>query len=241
MISFLKKILKPLIRLSPIPLTAGERIDRQTKAIIERVCHADSNCIDIGAHKGEILDIMISAAPNGEHFAFEPLPPFYSELQEKYKAQRIVLFNCALSDETGESTFQYVKSNPAYSGILKREYDRSHEDVEEIVVNLRKLDDCIPVHVAIDFIKIDVEGAELLTLKGGKRILQSNKPVIVLEHGEKGAGSYGYQAADLWHYFNELGYQLYTLKGYLKQSNALTLEEITNHYNRGDEFYFVAV
>ena len=37
----------------------------------------------------------------------------------------------------------------------------------------------------IDFIKIDTEGAELMVLKGSKKILMSNKPRLIMEiHGE---------------------------------------------------------
>ncbi|HHB78565.1 MAG TPA: hypothetical protein ENK85_04970 [Saprospiraceae bacterium] len=53
--------------MSPIPLSKNHRYDIQTKAIIKKL-HADSNCIDVGCFKGEILDLMLQAAPKGQHF-----------------------------------------------------------------------------------------------------------------------------------------------------------------------------
>ncbi len=59
-IDFIKSILK----LSPIPLTKNHRYDILTKKIISRLPE-DSNCIDIGCYKGEILDLMIESAGGG--------------------------------------------------------------------------------------------------------------------------------------------------------------------------------
>ena len=50
-----------------------------------------------------------------------------------------------------------------------------------LIVELKKLDDVIPTDVTIDFIKIDVEGAELGVLKGAKNVLLKNKPIIIFE------------------------------------------------------------
>jgi hypothetical protein len=41
-------------------------------------------------------------------------------------------------------------------------------------------------------IKIDVEGAELLLIRGARETIAKNKPVIVFEHGLGGADSYGH-------------------------------------------------
>lgn len=236
----IKNILKQLVKFSPIPLTKGEYIDRTTAKLIKRELSADANCVDVGAHKGEILDIMREASPNGQHFAFEPLPHLFAALSKKYVNTSIQLFPCALSSEEGESTFQFVTSNPAYSGILKREYDRPHEDIEEISVQLRRLDDCIPQDIEVHFIKIDVEGAELLTLKGASRILRQYKPLIIFEHGKKGSKNYGYDAGDVYDYLASHGYSLFTLNAFVHKQTALSRDKILNHFDIGDEFYFVA-
>src|SRR5579885_1102681 len=38
------------------------------------VLHADSICIDVGAHQGSMLSDMVRVAPLGRHIAYEPLP-----------------------------------------------------------------------------------------------------------------------------------------------------------------------
>ncbi len=118
----------------------------------------NDNCIDIGCHKGEILDLILKYSSKGEHFAFEPIPYLYSNLKEKYNDQAQI-FPFALSDINGESTFQLVKNAPAYSGIRKRRYDIKNPEIEEITVQLKTLDEVIPEEKQIHFVKIDVEGA----------------------------------------------------------------------------------
>ncbi len=44
-----------------------------------------------------------------------------------------------ISNERGETTFNYVKSNPMYSGIKKRHYP-GKESIEEIIIKVDTLD-----------------------------------------------------------------------------------------------------
>ena len=55
----------------------GKRIDPEnelTFAVIRRYLQHDSVCIDVGCHKGNILDVMIDQCPSGSFYAFEPIP-----------------------------------------------------------------------------------------------------------------------------------------------------------------------
>ena len=69
----MKDIIKSLLHFFKLDLTKNIQYDRLTALILEQVIKQDSNCIDIGCHKGEILEVMIKHAPKGSHFAFEPI------------------------------------------------------------------------------------------------------------------------------------------------------------------------
>ena len=119
--------LKRLVKKLPVVFTKNQQYDSQTKQIIRKVCAAHSNTVDVGTHHGDILDLLVQQSPNGTHYGFEPLPGFYESLRLKYQQQKnIVLFDVALSNVNGNSSFNFVSSNPSYSGIKKRIYYRTN-------------------------------------------------------------------------------------------------------------------
>ena len=166
--NLMKNIAKKIIKQIPINFTQNQRYDAQTIKVINKVCSSTSNCIDIGAHKGEVLDKILAAAPEGQHFAFEPIPALFQQMELRYKDMKNVhLSNLALSSKKGEASFNYVVTNPSYSGLIKRKYDHKDEKDELITVQTDLLDNVLPAEHKIDLMKIDVEGGELLVLEGG--------------------------------------------------------------------------
>jgi len=223
-----------------LDLTKNLEYDRLTIKIMSQTIQPKSNCVDVGCHKGEILDIILKLAPNGNHYAFEPIPIFFEHLKHKYSSH-VSVYPYALADKEEYTTFQFVKNAPAYSGIKKRKYDVENPDIEEINVELKKLDEIIPADVAIDFIKIDVEGAELGVLQGAKNILIKNKPVIIFEFGLGASDFYNTKPVDIYNLLvDEIGLQIYTLKGWLANDKGLSLTELKNLFNANKEYYFIA-
>ncbi len=233
--SFLRKIVYHF----PIALTKNIQYDRETKKIMKRWCQSDANCLDIGAHKGEVLDEMIAQSPNGSHYAFEPIPYLFKNLKEKYS--NCTVLNLALSDKKGEVEFQWVKSNPAYSGLEKRTYDRNNEQVEQIQVETNRLDDVLPENHRVDFIKIDVEGGEFAVLSGAENTITNWKPVIVFEHGLGAADCYGISPEMMYNLLVEkYGMSIYTLNGRLNDKKSLDKEDFVQLFYQGKEYYFLA-
>ncbi|MFZ4614492.1 MAG: hypothetical protein ACOYNH_12510 [Bacteroidia bacterium] len=88
----LKDIARKTLNFLHLDLTKNLEYDRLTKKIIKQVVRTNSNCIDVGCHKGEILDEIISSAPNAYHFAFEPIPLFFENLKTKYNNYNNITF-----------------------------------------------------------------------------------------------------------------------------------------------------
>ena len=236
----IKNLLRFTLTLIHLDITKNMEYDRLTKVIMRRVLSINSNCIDIGCHKGEILELILRYAPEGNHYAFEPIPYLFNQLEKKYK-NKALIYPYALSDKAGKSSFQFVKNAPAYSGIKKRKYDITKPDVEEIKVEIRTLDEIIPKNTKIDFIKIDVEGGEYNVLKGAKNLLKSSFPVVVFECGLGASDYYGMNPTDLYKYITEeIGLNISLLKSYIKGKKPLTLDDFVHYYNTNDEYYFIA-
>jgi FkbM family methyltransferase len=180
----------------PFDLVKDEIYDRQAFEVMHRVLSPASCCVDIGCHKGQFLTEYLRCAPEGTHYAFEPIPALYEQLCKNFDSARI--FNYALSDESGETSFYILPDKPALSGLNRR--DSIHEELprEKITVRTERLDDVIPQDIKIDYIKIDVEGAEGPVVAGGLETIRRSRPYVVLEHGESSSLMFGVSSEDIY-------------------------------------------
>lgn len=222
-------------------ISRGEYYNRLTEMIIKKVARNDSTCIDVGCHHGDILDIMIRYAPSGTFFAFEPLPQLYDMLTAKYSANvRVTVYNIALSNTTGESSFNYVITNPGYSGLKKRRYDRPHEEDTTITVSTGLLDELCCTS-GFDLLKIDVEGAELQVLQGGRKSIKTYKPFIIFEHGQGSADCYGTKPENVFSLLVDYcGLKINLLDRFLRNQRPLSKEEFCRQYYEIINYYFIA-
>lgn len=233
----LKNLIKGLLKVLPIRFSRNQRYDAQTLEVMRRVLHKDSNAVDVGGHDGDILKEMIRFAPNGTHYCFEPIPVFAHKLRSKFPNAKV--FEMALADAKGETTFQYVKSNPAYSGLKKRQYT-GEERIEEINVKIEKLDDIIPEKTPVHLIKIDVEGGELGVLKGAHRIIEQWKPVVIFEHGKGASEFYKTTPEDVFNFFDHSGMKISLLENFIQGGKALSKTDFIEQYEKEINYYFIA-
>lgn len=236
----IKHLVRKIIVWLNLDLTKNLKYDRLTNKIISNVVNASTTCIDIGAHKGEILELFIQNSPHKKHYAFEPIPHFNKLLQANFSGNSYIS-SVALSNKKSQETFNFVKNAPAYSGLKKRKYNIKTPEIQKIQVQVDLLDNQIPKGEKIDLIKIDVEGAELQVLKGAIRILRTSKPLLIFEFGMGASDFYGSTPKEIYSLLVEdFNYKLYTLESFLKKQPHLSLEELENHYSLNSEYYFIA-
>jgi FkbM family methyltransferase len=215
--------------------------DEQATRVISRVTRRESCCIDVGCHQGLILDQMLRCAPAGSHLAFEPLPNLAAGLREKYRGDdRVSIHETALGDEQGRVTFCHVVTNPGYSGLRRRHYDREGEEVVEIDVTVERLDDLVPTDTRIDLVKIDVEGAELGVLRGGNDLLARCRPHVIFEHGIGGADCYGTRPEQVFDLLDACGLSLSLMADWLDDGAPLSRDQFVDEFDSGRNYYFLA-
>lgn len=237
----IKQFIKKILIVLRIDLTKNIHYDRLTLNILDKVLKQDSNCIDIGCHKGEILEEILKRAPQGKHMAFEPIPFFYQQLKENFKDKNVEVFDVALSDSAGETTFNYVVDAPAYSGIKKREYKIKEPKIEKLTVKLEMLDHLLPRDYQLDFIKLDVEGAEFNVLKGAEKTLKKYSPVVIFEFGLGASDHYNVNPSEFFKFLcNTCNYQIFLLDAFLKDKTSLTEDKFLEVYKNNKEYYFIA-
>jgi FkbM family methyltransferase len=213
--------------------------DRQTLAVMRRVLVQTSNCVDVGCAEGSILKEMLALAPKGRHHAFEPIPVLAARLRTSFPTVRV--FEAALSDVPGEATFEHVVTNPAYSGLRRRRYPSTNEDVQTIRVDTKRLDDILPEDLRIHFMKIDVEGAELQVLRGARQTIARHRPFIIFEHGLGAADYYGTLPEDVYDLLvGDCGLRISLMSHWLDGKPPLDRRMFVRQIRRRQNYYFLA-
>ncbi len=151
---------------------------------------------DAGAHIGfHTLGFATAVGPSGRVVGFEPNPSNRARLQQNLErnpdlASRIDILPCALSDRDGESAFIFSReidsgasSMSFLAGTTPHVDSGRSSQWETTVVALRTLDGIIRDGNAPrpDVIKIDVEGAELLVLRGAAETLRTAPTTVIVE------------------------------------------------------------
>jgi FkbM family methyltransferase len=205
------------------------RIDRVLRALVR----PDSNCIDVGAHLGSTLSTFTRLAPRGRHWAFEPLPQKADWLRRKFP--EVEVRQLALSDARGQVTFTENLTRPGFSGL--RATVGANDRVRDVTVQVERLDGVIPPDHRVDFLKIDVEGAEPMVLRGAAALLRRWSPPVLFESGPGGVEKFGLTRRDLFSIFTEEhGYSVYLLKSFLNGSPPLDFAG----FDRAHEYPFLA-
>ncbi|MFB2974939.1 FkbM family methyltransferase [Microseira sp. BLCC-F43] len=213
--------------------------DRQTIQVLKHHLKDDSVCIDIGTHRGEILLEMMTIAPRGRHFAFEPIAHLAASLRRRFPQTHI--YELALSHRCGEIEFQYVVNDPGYSGIQRRIYHLPEPQIQTIVVQTNRLDNIIPPDVPVSFIKIDIEGAEYLAMCGGVETIKRNRPIIVFEAGKESTSCYGINPEQIFDFLeNECQLRVSTMKRWLQGESSFSRKQFCEHFNQALDYYFIA-
>lgn len=239
-IHLLKNSLRQLFISLNWPVTRNLKYDILTKKILAHHLNTSSNCIDVGAHKGEILDLFLEFAKQGRHAAFEPIPAFYQSLKKNY-TERAAVYPYALSNRSGNMLFNVVQDDPAYSGLQQRKYKNEKPNIETIEVEVRKLDDVMSARdYEISLIKIDVEGGELDVLKGATEILETDKPLLIFEFGKGASEFYGTMPHHLKEFLDEHHYSIWTLSDFWNRKLPLDSNRLKEAYESGSDYYFVA-
>jgi FkbM family methyltransferase len=216
---------------------AARREKRDTKhlaMLLPWILRVDSNCVDVGAHTGTVLRRCVELAPNGTHFAFEPIPELAAGLRSRFPQVGVV--EAAVYDEVEPKVrFNHFTASPALSGLTPRPPGRTHPH-EQIDVRQTTLDAALPDDYRIDFLKIDVEGAELGVLKGGAATIARSDPTIFVEFGQSAADYYGSNPSELLGVLHSLELRLFDIDG----GGPYRLAGLTEHWEARDIWNFVA-
>jgi len=147
--------------------------------------HLSKECdcfIDVGSYIGYyVLYVRAITDESKPIFYFEPIPEYFQLIQQnvtRNHLNNVTGFNKAVSDSTGHTTF-YRNNTHSTCGSLTDRYVNKHA-VQEITVETISFDDFVSSCGLSDIcIKIDIEGAEHLFLKGAAHSLNRVRYIVI--------------------------------------------------------------
>jgi len=169
--------------------------------------------LDVGAHVGQyalIASTIVGA--EGHVYAFEPEPRNHGRLRQNVRLNRrsnVTCLNAAVSDRATRLEFNVSRGNSGGHSLGKTKYSGGRT----ITVEATTADAFVEAHALsrVDLLKADVEGAELLVVRGAADTIARWRPLMVLECSIH-SRAFGYEADDLVRCVRSLGYEILLLE-----------------------------
>ena len=186
---------------------------------------------DVGANQGHYTILFSHLVGSmGEVHAFEPLPTTFATLSKEIskfkKYDNIYLNNSAVSDTNSVANIYIPEGDHRQASLTTHKVGSwsNAKKIETYECQVIKLDDYARSlsKQRLDFIKLDVEGAELLALKGFSQSLKKFRPLIYLEIFGAWTKNFNYEPLDIIKFLMSLGY----LNFYLLTSEEFRLVKI---------------
>ena len=169
--------------------------------------------VDGGANCG-IYSVAAArlAGPGGLVLAFEPGAETFSVLKRNVEMNRLTnvrSYCAALSDKDGRARLYQHADGPNSFSLGPSE----NAIIESKEVVTRTLDGVLG-EVGVDrtgLIKLDVEGAEELVLRGAKKVIANSHPTIIFEVNAGAAKRLGLSASGAWELLRSWSYRFFFL------------------------------
>ena len=151
--------------------------------------HSITGIIDAGASNGRISKKLLKIFPEACVHAFEPNPLYEKTLKQFSREDgRFFPHYCALSDHKGLEDFCITES-PGNTSFFKpgkrlKEIDPGGSSLKSInKIEVMPLDEWLKENGnhSIQLIKLDIQGAELLALRGAQNVLKNSVLAIYTE------------------------------------------------------------
>jgi len=186
----------------------------EVTSAISSVLESGHTFFDVGANLGYYtLLASMKVGSDGSVHAFEPAPAQFKHLNLNMRVNRatnIILNNVALAETAGER--EMLLSLGWNQGI--HSFAATEGPATSTRVSCATLDEYVVANGIrrIDAMKLDVEGAELLILRGSVETLRSLAvPVIFFETCEHHARKFGYSTVEVKYFLRQLGYEIFRL------------------------------
>jgi FkbM family methyltransferase len=201
--------------------------ERMEMEFVRKLLRRDMTAVDVGAHHG--LYTLLAAKRVGWHgrvVAIEPSPRECVRLERHLQLNRcsnVELVPCAAGEDPGEADLYLVDGMKDWCNSLRP--PATVGPVTTVRVPVRRLDDILSeLSISrVDFVKLDVEGAELPALYGAMKLLRGKaRPAMLVEVQDVRTEPWGYAAREIIQFLLRMDYQWFVIaaKGALLPINC---------------------
>ena len=160
------------------------------ESLVGALVRPGDTVLDVGAHVGSLsLYLSRIAGPAGKVYAFEPIAPIYELLCVNLRHLRrhdapVIPQQFGFSDVCATATLQVPAGRFGFASLASATAWSSavgEHRLESFACRFMTVDTFLQERPALepDFVKIDVEGAELLVLKGATGMLSRRRPPLM--------------------------------------------------------------
>lgn len=197
--------------------------EKEESAELRSILRSGMTFVDIGAHVGYLTMLAAGAVGrSGRGFAIEASPENFALLRTNLAwrgVTQVEALHAAAWDETGHVTLTLSEDNTGDDraqghGVAADAFEEAEpfpgrtartESVEVLAV---ALDDVIPVDLNIDVVKVDIQGADHIAIRGMERTLVNSHPTVLVEFWPEGIRELGDEPVDVLQYYARLGYDI---------------------------------
>ena len=176
-------------------ITAGD-YDEKILQVVKSLVAKDDVCFDIGGHYGCYTLSLAKLVVDGQVHTFEPVPAHAERIRAaalKSELKHVQVHQVAMAGEIGEMTLQFAEAEgsddsmaflDAYGGVDTQAAHEHYRNFSRTTVQARTLDSLVDELPAVQFMKIDAEGAEAAILGAGLKLIANSMPRLLVElHG----------------------------------------------------------
>jgi FkbM family methyltransferase len=170
---------------------------------------AECHFMDVGANTGSYC-LLCALRPDATCVAFEPYPAVYEVLEANLAlnglSERVIVSPFALWDRYGGAILSLPGSGASGLACLSETPTR-FTPIDSRVIRTRHLDN---LNVGrLDMMKVDVEGAELMVLRGAAETLRRDHPALLVEYDERNVSAFGYEREEIIEFLSGVGYNCF--------------------------------
>lgn len=203
--------------------------------VIRTVVRTGDVCLDVGANMGWYTTLLHQlSGPDGSVHAFEPVPRIFGALKRNVGlldySTNVFINNLALGDSPGTVELHLFEGLPNGHSSISTMGRSDYTTVKSPIITL---DSYLQEHGVghVDFVKVDIEGAELMFFKGADRLFnQQVPPIWMIEMALGTTKGFSYLPQDLIDYMqSHAEYDFYAVlepKGMLRRVKGFPPDDI---------------